>query len=252
MTTRRNRSKENVVEEGVVKSPRRKVKEKFVEERKAAIEQKPLVPLNEKQKRYIRLIREKDMVIATGYAGTSKTYIPTVLACDWYRTGVIERIIFTRPNISNSKSLGYFGGDLISKMENWLMPVLNILRERLGHDVLEIAIKHGNIEFVPMELVKGYSAEMCVYIVEEAEDLSIDEAKKIVTRQGKNCKMILSGDISQSELKSKSGLKLLTDMVGKYPELNVGIVDFNDVEDIVRSTQCKEWIIAFNKEENNN
>lgn len=223
-------------------------KQKFVDQRKEEVQAKPLRPMNPKQASYIQLIDTKAMVIATGWAGTSKTYIPTVKACQWWRTGQVDRIIFTRPNISNSKSLGYFGGDLIEKMQNWLMPVMNILREQLGEDVVEIAIKRGQIEFVPMEVVKGYSAERCVFIIDEAEDLTVDEAKKIVTRQGKDCKMILCGDIFQSELKDKNGLKVLVDMVKKHPTLDVGLVEFNQIGDIVRSEQCKQWLIALRAE----
>ncbi len=227
----------------------KKPKQKFVEQREEEVKSKPLTPRNEKQKEFIRLVDTMDMVIATGYAGTSKSYIPTVMACDWLRTKQIERIVFTRPNISNSKSLGMFKGDMVDKISIWLMPVLSILRERLGESALEIYIKRRQIDFVPMEVVKGYSAENCVFICEEAEDLTIEEAKKIVTRQGENCKMILSGDISQSELKEKSGLKHLINMVKKYDTLKVGLVDFNNINDIVRSDQCKQWIIAYKKEE---
>lgn len=233
------------------RSPRRRTgpKAKFVEQREEEVKAHLLVPMNEKQRDYIRMIENQDMVIATGWAGTSKTYIPTVMACDWFRTGKIKKIVFTRPNISNSKSLGMFKGDLIEKMSQWLMPVISILRERIGDGALEIALKRGDIEFVPLEVLKGYSAQDCVFLCDEAEDLSMEEAKKIVTRQGKNCKLILAGDVSQSELKEKSGLKHLISMVHKYPTLNVGVVDFNNINDIVRSDQCKQWIIAYNKEE---
>ena len=227
----------------------RVIKEKFMDERVGTVQK--LVPLNEKQRDYIYKINTKAMVIATGFAGTSKTYIPTVMACEAYRSGAVKKIVFTRPNVSNSKSLGMFKGDLIEKMSQWLMPVIGILRENLGENVLEIALKRGDIEFVPLEVIKGYSASDCYFICDEAEDLSADEAKKVVTRQGKNCKMILCGDVSQSELKERSGLKVLTEMVKKYPHLDVGLVDFNNINDIVRSKQCKEWIIAFNKEGNN-
>lgn len=233
------------------RTPKRRTgpKQKFVEQREDEVKSNPLVPMNEKQRQYIQMIENQDMVIATGWAGTSKTYIPTVMACDWFRTGKIKKIVFTRPNISNSKSLGMFKGDLIEKMSQWLMPVINILRERIGEGALEIALKRGDVEFVPMEVLKGYSAQDCVFICDEAEDLSMEEAKKLVTRQGKNCKMILAGDISQSELKEKSGMKQLIKMVEKYPTLNVGVIDFNNINDIVRSEQTKQWIIAFRKEE---
>lgn len=227
----------------------RRISQKFQEQREEMINSRPLVPLNDKQREYIHQINKHPLVIATGWAGTSKTYIPTVMACDAYLRGDIDKIVFTRPNISNSKSLGMFKGSAVEKMEMWLMPVMNILRDRLGQGALECAIERGNIQFVPMEVVKGFSAENCYFIVDEGEDLSVDEAKKIVTRQGKNCKMIISGDVSQSELKERSGLKRLLEMAAKHPHLDVGITDFNNINDIVRSEACKAWIIAFNREE---
>lgn len=227
----------------------RTISPKFAEQREEQINNRPLVPLNDKQRDYIHKIEKHPLVIATGWAGTSKTYIPTVMACDAYLRGDIDKLVFTRPNISNSKSLGMFKGSAIEKMEMWLMPVMNILRDRLGQGALTCAIERGNIQFVPMEVVKGFSAENCYFIVDEGEDLSIDEAKKIVTRQGRNCKMIISGDVSQSELKEKSGLKHLLGMIAKYPHLDVGVVDFNNINDIVRSQACRDWIVAFSKEE---
>ncbi|MNE11930.1 PhoH-like protein [compost metagenome] len=227
----------------------RRITPKFAEEREEKINRRPLVALNDKQRDYIHAINTFDLVLATGWAGTSKTYIPTVMACDAYLRGDIDTIVFTRPNISNSRSLGMFKGSAIEKMEMWLLPVMNILRDRLGVGALETAIKEGNIQFVPMEVVKGFSAENCFFIVDEGEDLSEEEAKKIVTRQGRNCKMIISGDVSQSELKDRSGLKRLLGMIERYPQIQAGVIDFNNINDIVRSEQCKQWIIAFNKEE---
>ena len=229
----------------------RVIKEKFAEQRTQAINAKPIKPLNAKQKHYIDMINNPDcgLILATGWAGTSKTFIPTSIACDWLRTGKIDKIVFTRPNISNSKSLGFFGGSLVEKMANWLMPVMDILKDRLGSAALELHIKHGDIVFVPLEVVKGYSANSCFFICDEAEDLTIDEAKKLVTRQGYNCKMALVGDLSQSELKERSGLRYITEMARKYDNLELGLVDFNETSEIVRSSQVKQWIIAFNEEE---
>lgn len=222
---------------------------KYLEERTHVQKLVPLKPMNEKQAEYIRLLNEKDMVIATGYPGTSKTFIPTMMACDLFRLNKIDRIIFSRPNISNSKSLGMFKGSAEEKMTMWLAPVISILNERIGAAALEIALKHGQIVFLPLETIKGFSAENCWFIVDEAEDISKDEAKKLVTRQGKNCKLILAGDIGQSELSEQSGLRHLTSMVQKHPHLDVGFVDFDNISDIVRSKQCKDWIIAYRKEE---
>lgn len=227
------------------------VKEKFIQERVEKICSSPLKPMNELQKEYIRLIREKNVVIATGYPGTSKTYIPTVMACDEYRAGNIDYIYITRPAISNSKSLGFFAGDLVQKMENWLGPVLSVMRERLGQGVLEVAIKRGDIQFIPFEVLKGYSFRKAYVLLDEAEDISADEAKKFLTRIGQDCKAVLAGDISQSELKEKSGLRKIIELVEKNPELEeyTGWVDFNRPSDIVRSEACKAWTMAFYREE---
>lgn len=228
------------------------VKEKFATQRLEEVNSKPIKPLNPKQKYYMEMFNDWSVptILATGYAGTAKTYLPTALAADMLRLKKIDKLVFSRPAISNSKSLGYYGGTLIEKSMNWLLPVLDILYERLGRNNVEYYIKIGAIQFVPLEVIKGYSANNCVFIVDEAEDLSIEEAKKVITRQGSNCKTVLCGDVSQSELKDKSGLKFLTEMARKYDNLTLGLVDFNETSDIVRSDAVKQWIIAFNKEEN--
>lgn len=231
----------------------KKVKEKFQHEREDKVNESPLKPMNPLQADYIRYIREKDVVIATGFAGTSKTYIPTVMACDEFRAGNIDYIYITRPAISNSKSLGFFAGDLVQKMENWLGPVLSVMKERLGRGALEIAIKRGEIQFIPFEVIKGYSFKKAFILLDEAEDITVDEAKKFLTRIGEDSTAVLAGDISQSELKDKSGLRKLMEMAQKHPRLeaSTGFVDFNRPSDIVRSETCKDWILAFNEEEHN-
>ena len=209
-------------------------REKFAEERKVV---SPLVPLNEKQAEYIRLIETKKCIVSTGYAGTSKTFIPTVMACDMLRKGEIKRIYLTRPNISNSKSLGYFSGDHIQKMSMWLLPILSTMYDRLGKNVVDLAIKSGEIQFVPLETIKGMSFGKDTFvIVDESEDLSVEEAKSVLTRQG-GCTMVLAGDLEQSALKTNSGLAFIKRMVERYPELSdyTGFVDFNRPSDIVRS-----------------
>lgn len=221
------------------------IKPKFMEERQAQLT--PLVPMNPLQAQYIKFINEKKLIIATGYAGSSKSFIPTVIACDKWRKGEIERIFLTRPNISNSKSLGYFSGSLVEKMTNWLMPVLDIMHQRLGRNVVEIAIKNGDISFIPLETIKGMSFGKNTFVIcDEAEDITINEARSIITRQG-GCTMVLAGDIEQSALDEKSGLLFLKNVVEKNPDLEkyTGFVDFNRTSDIVRSPECKAWIIAL-------
>ncbi len=230
----------------------REIKEKFMEERERKVNNSPLVPMNELQRQYISSIQEKQVIIATGLAGTSKTFIPTVIACDQYLLGEINQIYITRPAISNSKSLGFWAGDLQSKMSNWLGPVLTVMKDRLGSGTLEVAIKNGDIQFVPFEVIKGYSFNNAFVLCDEAEDITTEEAKKFVTRIGNNCTAVLAGDLSQSELKDKSGLKKLVELAKNNPHLEASAawVDFNRPSDIVRSDTCREWILAFRRDEN--
>jgi len=210
-----------------------------------------LQAMTPKQKAYINLVNTKDLVFATGYAGTSKTYIPTAIACRKLRMGEIKKIYLTRPNVSNTKSLGAFKGTLVEKMQPWLGPVLSVMYEYLGKNVTELYIESGVIEFVPMEVIKGYSLSDAFIICDEAEDLNFKDAKKLVTRQGKNSTMVLCGDITQSELEAGSGLRKLIEISQSHPSIGAGYVDFDEYSDIVRHGIVREWIKAFEQEDKN-
>lgn len=229
----------------------RVIKDKFLEEREESIKAKPLVPMNAKQREYIRLLNEKSCVIATGFAGSSKTYIPTVMAADLLKTGKINKIIVTRPAVSSSKSVGYFKGSDVEKMSVWLNSVIPVFKERLGAAGLEIALAAKNIEFVPLEVIKGMSINDAWVLAEESSDLTKDEVIKLVTRMGRNSKLVLSGDIRQAELKGDLGLKWVADFVNRHRNLqeNFGFVDFGDVNDIVRSDAVKQFIVALVRDE---
>ena len=231
----------------------RVVKEKFLEDRIKQVQAKPLVPLNKRQQEYIDQLKEKSVVIATGYAGTSKTYIPTVMAADLYKLGKINKIIITRPAVSSSKSVGYFKGTELEKMSVWLNSVIPIFTERLTKPAFEIALAAKDIEFVPLEVIKGMSINNAWVLVEEASDLTKDEVIKMVTRMGKNSKLVLAGDIRQAELKEASGLKWVADFVQRHNLVeNFGFVDFNDVNDIVRSDAVRQFIVALVRDEKKN
>ena len=168
----------------------RVIKEKFQEERKQV---PPLRPMNERQAEYIDLINTKSLVIATGLAGTSKSFIPTVMACDKWRKGEIDRIYLSRPATSESASLGMFKGTLQEKFSPWLLPVLSIMYDRLGRNVVDLEIASGDISFIPLETVKGMSFGKNTFVlVDESEDITIKEAKSLVTRQGGGTKVLVS------------------------------------------------------------
>lgn len=234
-------------ERGSARDPS-KVKPKFQEQRELEVKANPIRAMNPKQEKYIELIATKTVVIATGYPGSSKTYLPTALAADAFKLGSINRIIFTRPAISSSKSIGYFSGSIEEKLSPWLGAVIPILKERLGKGALEVALESGDIEFVPLEVTKGLSLNDCFFMVEEASDLTKAEVINLITRMGKNSTLVLAGDIGQSALKESSGLSWLKDFVQRHKLPDFGFIDFNEVSDIVRSTAVRKFITALDSD----
>lgn len=227
----------------------RVIKDKFKEQRETTLKNKPVVPLNERQIEYFEAIRTKDLVVATGFAGTSKTFVATSLAAEAFYKGEINKIVLARPAISGSQSLGFFSGDSDEKMFNWLMPMINVLNQRLGKAVVDIAIHDGDIQLQPLETIKGMSYGKGTWVIaDEVEDCTIEEIKSIVTRNG-GAKMILCGDVLQSALHERSGLAIFADILKKSPRLqeNATLIDFDLHEHIVRGKLCKDLIIAFDK-----
>lgn len=194
------------------------------------------------------LLRRNGKVFVTG--NTSKTYIPTATFADWYRTGRIKKLVLIRPAVSNSKSLGYFAGTIEQKSSVWLAPVIDVLYKRLGRATTLLAIENEDIEFVPMETVKGRSfGEDTAVIVTEAEDCTQEEIMSLLTRQN-GCYLVIEGDIRQSALKHDSGLKLAIDLHSKYKSLQetMGLINFDEIGDIVRSKETRKWVEVFVKE----
>lgn len=206
----------------------------------------PLTALNDNQKLYIKCLNEHDQVIVCGFSGTGKTYIAATMAANMYAKKLVDKIVLTRPNVSVGKDLGYFPGTLEEKFQPWALPILDVLVEQLGKGVVETAIKNGNIEMAPLSTMRGRSFHDAFIILDEAQNTSIPEIKMFLTRIGKNCKVVVNGDIKQSDINQQSGLSKIIHLAKKY-NMPVPVVEFG-VDDIVRSDICKQWIMAFEGE----
>jgi phosphate starvation-inducible PhoH-like protein len=207
-----------------------------------------LRPYNDNQKLYLNYLHTHPQILVTGYSGTGKTFLAASYAANMYAAREIDKIIITRPNISVGKDLGYFPGTLEEKIAPWVAPVLDVLTEQLGKGVVDTAIKSGNIEMAPLSTMRGRSFKNSFVLMDEAQNLTIPEMKMFLTRVGQNCKVVINGDIRQSDIKdnSGSGLAKIIHLVKKY-NMDVPTVEFG-IDDIVRSDICKQWIIAFEED----
>lgn len=205
-----------------------------------------LLPKNDKQAEYINALNDYSQVIVFGPSGTGKTYVVSSYAASLYHTKDISKIVITRPHVSVGKDLGFLKGDLEEKTKPWALPVLDVLEKQLGKGVVETGLKSGNIEVAPLALMRGRSFEGAFIICDESQNITFHELKMLLTRVGEGTKLVLNGDIMQSDLKEADGLTKVVHLVKKYM-LPVPIVEFG-VDDIVRSDMTKMWVETFVKE----
>lgn len=205
-----------------------------------------LVAKNENQALYIKALNEGDQVVVFGPSGCGKTYVVATYAANAYNMKNILRIVITRPHVAVGKDIGYLPGTLEEKCAPWALPVVDVLERHLGKGVVETAFKNGNIETVPLALIRGRSFDNTLVIVDEAQNLTVDELKALVTRVGMGSKLVINGDIQQSDLKGGEGLSKIVHLVKKY-QLPIPIIEFG-VDDIIRSDITKTWVKTFMSE----
>ena len=203
----------------------------------------PIRPLNANQADYLDALRANAQVIVLGPAGTGKTWIAATYAADLYRAGQIRKIILTRPNAPCGRSLGFFPGSLEEKFAPWATPVTEAIKERIGAAAYDIAIKKGDIEMAPFEVMRGRSWKSAFVLLDEAQNATTAEIKMFLTRIGEDCSVVINGDISQCDLNEASGLRIALDLVAAR-RLPVPVIEFT-LADIVRSGICAMWARAF-------
>lgn len=207
---------------------------------------KPIEAMNDKQQEYIEAICQSDQTIVMGPAGTGKTFLASAIASNMLRTNEIDKIVLTRPNVPSGRSLGSFPGSMEDKMAPWVIPFTDVIKEYLGREIYDIQMRKRNIDVVPFEVMKGRTWNNSFIILDEAQNTEPKEMKMFLTRIGKESKVVINGDIKQTDLHRESGLKVILDMIKKQ-NLPVPVVEFT-TNDIVRSDICALWIKAFDKE----
>ncbi|MCJ2117910.1 PhoH family protein [Methylobacterium sp. J-001] len=203
----------------------------------------PIQPLTDRQAEYLDALASSSQVIVLGPAGTGKTYIAGTRAADQLRQRRISKVVITRPNVPSGRSLGFFPGTLEEKIAPWVAPLTEAMKERMGQAAFEIALKTGDIEIVPFEVMRGRTFKNCLVILDEAQNTTTAEIKMFLTRIGDDCQVIINGDVSQTDLRETSGLRTVMHLI-KSRMMPIPVVEFTR-DDIVRSGICAEWVKAF-------
>ena len=198
-------------------------------------------PLNQVQSEYLHSIRTNEITFGIGSAGTGKTFISAGYAAKELYDRHIDKIILTRPNVETGRGLGFLPGELDEKYAPYLEPFESIFTQLLGKGFYDYALKSKQIDPKPLGFMRGTSFDNTIILVDEVQNMTKTEFKMLLSRIGKNCKMILSGDPEQSDI-TNSGLPDAINRLQRVP--SIGITRFED-DDIVRSKICKNIILAY-------
>lgn len=202
----------------------------------------PIVAKNDAQKRYINAINTFTLTFATGSAGTGKTYLAAALAADALESKQVEKIIITRPAVEAGESLGFLPGDIDQKFDPYLLPFREVLNERLGKSYVEYLVKVGRIEAAPLAYMRGRTFKNAFVILDEAQNTTHTQMKMFLTRIGYDCKVVVNGDYSQTDIASASGLEDAIKRLSFIPSIKH--VHFTHA-DVVRSGLVREILQAY-------
>lgn len=212
------------------------VDDKFQEERLPPIQAKTPT-----QKELFKALNVCDLVVAQGCAGVGKTYAVAGQGADYLKDGTIDKICVSRPYVGMGRAMGFRPGSEYDKLLPFVLPIFDVFKERLGKNCLQSQVELENIELVPFETIRGRSFNNAWVMIDEAQNATVDEIKSVVTRIGENSKLILMGDLKQCDLKEKSGLAWVIEMIDKYNVPDSRVINFT-IDDCVRSDICANFL----------
>jgi len=192
---------------------------------------KSVIARSEKQSEYIKALKENDIVMSLGPAGTGKSFLAVSVAVTLLMEKKIDRIILSRPAVEAGEKLGFLPGDLKEKVDPYLRPLYDALYELFGVDKIDKKIETGEIEIAPLAFMRGRTLKNCFAILDEAQNATETQIKMFLTRIGENSKLVVNGDPSQVDLINKrdSGLIKSRNILKDLEEIKVIEFDHNDV-----------------------
>ena len=207
---------------------------------------KPIKAKTVGQRKYIELIEKNTVVLGVGPAGTGKTYLAVMMAVRALRKREVSRIILTRPAVEAGERLGFLPGDLQSKIDPYLRPLYDALYEMLGPENCLRMIDKMMIEIAPLAYMRGRTLDDSFIILDEAQNTTPEQMKMFLTRLGNNSKIVVTGDLTQTDLPfgQKSGLAAAVRILKDVDD--IGIFEFSD-RDVVRHRLVQKIIMAYDK-----
>ena len=207
---------------------------------------KSIIPRSEKQKNYVRALRQSDIIISAGPAGTGKTFLAVAVGLTMLLEKKIERIILSRPAVEAGERLGFLPGDMKEKVDPYLRPLYDSLYDLFDFEKIQRMIEIGDIEIAPLAFMRGRTLKNSFAILDEAQNATDIQIKMFLTRIGENSKIVVNGDPSQIDLqnKSMSGLLKSKKLLGHLNEIS--IIDF-DHSDVVRHPLVSKIVKAYSK-----
>ena len=205
---------------------------------------KSVIPRSEKQKDYVRALKESEIIISTGPAGTGKTFLAVAVGLTMLLEKKIERIILSRPAVEAGERLGFLPGDMREKVDPYLRPLYDSLYDLLDFEKIQKKIEIGDIEIAPLAFMRGRTLKNSFAILDEAQNATDTQIKMFLTRIGENSKIVVNGDPSQIDLPNKqaSGLERSKKLLSHLNEISV--VDF-DHSDVVRHPLVSKIVKAY-------
>lgn len=204
----------------------------------------PLVCQTPAQENYLQCIQDHTVTFGVGPAGTGKTHVSVKYACQQIDEGHYGGIVVLRPLVEMGKSLGALPGELKDKMAPWAEPFLKVFREHYGQSAMEAKFNgaHPSIEFIALQHVRGRTFDNRIVILDEAQNTTPLEMKTLLTRLGKDSKLILNGDVDQVDIHGRSGMVDALEILQNVG--SIGVARFVE-EDIVRSDIVRDILIAY-------
>ncbi len=205
---------------------------------------KSIIPRSEKQKEYVRALRQNDIIISAGPAGTGKTFLAVAVGLTMLLEKKIERIILSRPAVEAGERLGFLPGDMKEKVDPYLRPLYDSLYDLFHFEKIQRMIEIGDIEIAPLAFMRGRTLKNSFAILDEAQNATDTQIKMFLTRIGENSKIVVNGDPSQIDLpnKSMSGLDRSKKLLSHLNEISV--IDF-DHSDVVRHPLVSKIVKAY-------